>query len=216
MRYVDLSDLRSVDRFVERTGELDVVVLNAAVVTRSARRSAQGHELMLAVNYLAHAALLDGLLPKLRRRARIVAISSESHRSVEPPDPSSLATFTPYDVRGAMRVYSETKLLLSAWTCAMGRRHPELAFHHTCPGAVATNIARDAPALARPLLDPMMRAFFRSPDEAAAGAEHLCCARAHEGRTGLYLHVLTEKPAAPACDDVAYGEALLEATRALR
>ncbi len=227
MCFVDLSDLRSIERLLDRLdGPIDRVVLNAGVVPKSARRTPQGFELMFAVNYLANAALVEGLLerrllvPNVAAPPRVIAVSSESHRSVEPRQPAELGRFVEYGVRGSMREYSQSKLLLSAWVGAMSRRfadggRPTIAFHHTCPGAVATNIAREAPALAKPILDPLMRAFFKSPDDAAGGTERLTAAPDYDGRTNVYLHVLTEKAAAPAVEDAAYGDALLAATERL-
>lgn len=227
MRFVDLSDLRSIERLFDRLeGPFDRVVLNAGVVPKSSRRTPQGFELMFAVNYLANAALVEGLLergqliPNVDAPPRVVAVSSESHRSVEPRPAAELGRFVEYGVRGSMREYSQSKLLLSAWVGAMSRRFseggkPSIAFHHTCPGAVATNIAREAPALAKPILDPLMRALFKSPDDAAAGTERLTAAPDYDGRTNVYLHVLTEKPAAPAVEDAAYGDTLLAATERL-
>jgi NAD(P)-dependent dehydrogenase (short-subunit alcohol dehydrogenase family) len=227
MRHVDLADLRSVDRLLDRLeGPFDRVVLNAGLVPREARRTPQGFERMFAVKYLANAALVAGLLergllvPAAGDPPRVVAVSSESHRSVEPRSPGALGRFVPYTLTGSMKEYSQSKLLLSAWTLAMSRRYreggrPTIAFHHTCPGAVDTAIAREAPRVVRPVLGALMRAFFRSPDDAAAGVEYLCCAHALAGRSGVYLHVLTEKDAAPAVRDASYGEALLAATERL-
>ena len=84
----DLADLESVERCsasLLAAGEpIDSLVLNAGLQYSGAsepRWSAQGFELTLAVNHLAHQALLQRLLPLLRRgsSARLVVTTSEVH-----------------------------------------------------------------------------------------------------------------------------------------
>ena len=233
MLHVDLAELPSIASLVERlqaelAGEtLDAVVLNAGLVPSKARRTSAGFELMFMVNYLANPALLGALLergllrPDAARPPRVVVVSSETHRSVEPRNAAEVGRYVDYGATGSMAEYSQTKLLLSAWAMHEARRHrtpdgqPTLAVHHCCPGAVATKIARDAPAFVQPALDAVMRRLFMSPEEGAFPVTYLTCAEALEGRTGVYVHVRTEKPAAPATEDAAYGEALRAATDAL-
>ena len=63
---VDLADLESVhalcDTLRDRGETLDVLVCNAGVVPKEARQSAQGYELMVAVNFLAKTVMLERLL----------------------------------------------------------------------------------------------------------------------------------------------------------
>ena len=233
MFHVDLAELPSIASLVDRLDAhlegttLDAVVLNAGLVPSRARRTGAGFELMFMVNYLANPALLNALLergllrPDATRPPRVVVVSSETHRSVEPRDPAELGHFVDYGATGSMAEYSQTKLLLSAWAMHEARRHrtsdgrPTLAVHHCCPGAVATKIARDAPAVVQPALDAVMRRLFASPDEGAFPVTYLTCAEALEGRTGVYVHVRTEQPSAPTTEDARYGDALRAATTAL-
>lgn len=84
----DLADLASVQACAEgllQTGEpIDSLVLNAGLQYSGAaapRWSAQGFECTVAVNHLAHQALLQRLLPLLRRAPapRLVVTASEVH-----------------------------------------------------------------------------------------------------------------------------------------
>ncbi|MEX1322891.1 MAG: SDR family NAD(P)-dependent oxidoreductase, partial [Synechococcaceae cyanobacterium] len=84
----DLADLESVNRCSEellRRGEpIDTLVLNAGLQYTGAtepRRSAQGYELTLAVNHLAHQLLARRLLPLLEagQEPRVVVTASEVH-----------------------------------------------------------------------------------------------------------------------------------------
>lgn len=84
----DLADLESIERCAEEllsTAEpIDSLVLNAGLQDSGAsepRRSAQGHELTIAVNHLGHQALAMQLLPLLERSEvpRVVVTASEVH-----------------------------------------------------------------------------------------------------------------------------------------
>jgi protochlorophyllide reductase len=84
----DLADLASVARcaaeLLARGTPIDSLVLNAGLQeagAREPRRSAQGHELTIAVNHLAHQALCQRLLPLLDagRSPRVVVTASEVH-----------------------------------------------------------------------------------------------------------------------------------------
>ena len=84
----DLSDLASVEHCAEAlltaAEPIDSLVLNAGLQYSGAREprwSAQGFELTIAVNHLAHQALLQRLLPLLLRGTapRLVVTSSEVH-----------------------------------------------------------------------------------------------------------------------------------------
>ncbi|HEV2083353.1 MAG TPA: SDR family oxidoreductase [Brevundimonas sp.] len=83
---VDLADLASVRAFAERMvwegRPIDVLVNNAGVMDLPTRKTtADGHEMQLGVNYLAHFALTGRLLPLLKAgRARVVQLSSVAHR----------------------------------------------------------------------------------------------------------------------------------------
>src|SRR5262245_3249441 len=90
MRSLDLADLHDVVRHVDELAKdgvkLDQLVLNAGVVPRDARPTAQGFELMFGVNYLANVLLVERMLargvivPNALHRPRIVFVSSETHR----------------------------------------------------------------------------------------------------------------------------------------
>ncbi|CAK6696104.1 SDR family NAD(P)-dependent oxidoreductase [Synechococcus sp. BA-124 BA4] len=84
----DLADLKSVERcaqeLIAHGTPIDTLVLNAGLQYSGAaepQRSAQGYELTVAVNHLAHQALVMQLLPLLERSEspRLVITASEVH-----------------------------------------------------------------------------------------------------------------------------------------
>lgn len=237
LEQLDLADLRSVDGFLQRLeargAVIDRCILNAGVVPGSSRPTEQGFEEMFAVNYLANFALVTGLLrrnvirnqtfarsPKPMSRGaglpRIVFVSSEAHRSAKPVNPESLGVFRDYDLSGSLAEYSRNKLLLTTFFCELARHlKGDVAVHALCPGAVNTNIAREAPAWSKPLLRLIFAAAFRSPEAAAWAALYLSCSRSIEGRTGIYLHVRTRKPVSPTAENPEAGHQLWQASEQL-
>ena len=83
---MDLADLKSVDRFVNKFSEseadLDILINNAAVMACSQMPTKEGWDLQFAVNHIGHFLLTVGLLPKLTRseQARVVSLSSTGHK----------------------------------------------------------------------------------------------------------------------------------------
>lgn len=233
---VDLADLRSVhavcDELRARGVALDVAVLNAGLVPRRARPTVQGFETMFGVHVLANHVLLsrwlaDGVLRPAapgRPRPRVVVVSSEAHRSAKAVDPAHLDAWVEFGARDGLRQYAATKLGLCALATALRERarRPDdparawLAVHVLCPGPVATDIAREAPAWTQPLLGPVMRAWFRSPARAAEAVELLACAPELEAEDHVYLHMLRRKPMDPRALDPAFAEAVWARCEAVR
>jgi NAD(P)-dependent dehydrogenase (short-subunit alcohol dehydrogenase family) len=243
MAYLDLADFESIERFtadMRGSGRsFDIVVLNAGVVPSRARRTAQGFEEMFAVNYLANFYLVTRLLgngaipirPATRadnapdgkseeQIPRLVFVSSEVHRSAPPIDFDGLGVFHEYGMRGAMTEYAVNKLLLSTFAVELSRRlqadgRPQASVHQLCPGPINSGISREAPAWIKPLLKVIFLLFFRTPRRAAEPVVFLCCSRAIEERSGIYLHLMTEKaPSARASDEEA-GRRLWQASERL-
>jgi len=218
MEHVDLSDLASVDALVTRLEaagtKVDRLILNAGLMAQKSLKSAQGFEVMLAVHLLGNQRLAlklvdAGIVPK-DGDARIIAVSSEAHRSAPPIDMDTFGTFQTHGVSGAMKQYGHSKLALSLMirqlakdlTAADGT--PEIGVFHMCPGPINSSIARDAPAPMRVLVKGMMNAFFPSPDKAARPVIHLACSPSLDGKTGDYMHLMRFKePSENATDDTA-------------
>lgn len=225
-RRVDLADLESVQALVAslaRDGvKVDVLVLNAGVVPRAPRPTAQGLELMFGVNYLANVALVEGLLraavlaPGPAPKPRVVFVSSDTHRSAGRVDLDSFGRFPSYGSIAGMQVYGYSKLLLTVYAFQLARRFEGRAsVHACCPGPVRSDLAREAPTWMQPLLRPVMARYFRSPEDAARPVLRLACAAALEDRTGVYMHYLAEKKPAATCLDADVGAALEAASRRL-
>ena len=232
MLRVDLSDMRSVhqlcDELHDRETTIDIAVLNAGVVPRRARRTPQGFETMFAVHFLANRVLVDRWLKdgtvrpaaRLEDAPRLVLVSSDAHRSAEPVDFDRFGAFVDYGVRDGIKHYGASKLVVCTYATELSRRlnregEGHVVVHSLCPGPVDTAIARDAPWFLKPLVVPMMKLFFLTPEKAARPVSYLCCAADAGRRSGIYLHMLREKrPSRPATDP-ANGARLWEASEVL-
>ncbi len=232
MLRVDLSDMRSVHRLCDelrdRGTRVDIAVLNAGVMPRRARRTAQGFEIMFAVHFLANRVLVDRWLrdgtvrpaTRIEEAPRIVLVSSDAHRSAEPIDFDRFGAFADYGVRDGIKHYGASKLVLCTYATELSRRlnrdgDGHVVVHSLCPGPVRTAIAREAPLLLKPLVYPLMRLFFLPPTRAAAPVSYLCCADDAGKRSGIYLHMMREKRPSELATSRSNGARLWEASETL-
>ena len=229
---VDLADLRSVHRCCDQLKQsgvsIDVALLNAGLMAPTSRQSAQGFDIMFSVHFLANRVMIDRWLADGVMRPttsdgelpRIVFVSSESHRSADVIDFDRLGEYTEYGMKESMQHYGLSKLVLCTYATELSRRlnpneDTEVAVHALCPGGVATNIARDAPALLKPIANSVLRLFFRSPEKAIAPIIHLCCAEEPGTSTGMYLHLMNRKPVSESAADPVNGARLWDASQAM-
>ena len=229
---VDLADVRSVHRCCDelrRSGiRIDIALMNAGLMTPTARETPQGYDTMFAVHFLSKRVMIDRWLQdgvirpaeKGGEPPRIVFVSSESHRSADAIGFDRLGEYTEYGIKESMRHYGLSKLVLSTYATELSRRlNPsrgtEVAVHALCPGGVATRIARDAPALLKPIVNPALRLFFRSPEKAIAPIVYLCCSDEAGASTGMYLHLMNRKPVSESAADPDNGAKLWEDSEAM-
>lgn len=207
MEFVDLSDLATIDALVARLAEtgtkVDRLILNAGLMAQKSIQSAQGFELMFAVHLLGNQRLATklvetGVIAK-GEEARIIAVSSEAHRSAPPINWENFGTYEPHSLSGAMKQYGHSKLALSLMIRQLASNLkaedgvPEVGVFHMCPGPINSSIARDAPAPMRLLVKGMMNTFFPSPEKAARPVIHLACSPSLNGKTGDYMHLMRFK-----------------------
>lgn len=206
------------DALADAAVRLDVLVLNAGVVPLAQRNSADGLDLMLQVNALSNVALVDRLIARgvLVDGGRIVIVGSDAHRSADPIDWDALAAPRTYGTTQVVGEYGRTKLVLHTWAAELARRlDGKVGVHHLCPGAVASDIAREAPGWVKPLLGPTMRLLFQSPAKAARPVLWLAAAREIADQTGVYVHLGRRKPAATQATDPEQGRRAWDAAHAL-
>ncbi|AOY57651.1 MULTISPECIES: SDR family oxidoreductase [Desulfococcus] len=167
---------------------LDVLINNAGVLPvpggkKDRPRSDQGHELCMAVNYLAPFLLTILLLPLLRASgaARIVNVSSAAQEAIDFED------FMLADGYSPMRAYARSKLALAMFTIELDRRLKSDGITVNClhPGS---------------LLDTkMVRQAFGTPQGTAeSGAEvevYVAVSPDVDGVSGAYFDRMTQAEA---------------------
>jgi NAD(P)-dependent dehydrogenase (short-subunit alcohol dehydrogenase family) len=236
---VDLSDFESIrafcDELRDRKVTLDAAVFNAGVVPVTSRKNRHGLELMFAVNFLAKFVVLDrllrdGVIPNAayghNSRAddppRIIFVSSETHRSSIPIDFDKFGEPVEYGVADGVKYYGLSKLHLTTYFQELSRRlnpgsntSPDVCVHALCPGAVNSNMAREAPAWLKPILKPVMALFFQSPEKASLPVDYLVCSEEMGKKTGVYMHMMRVKEPSEASMDPSKSALLWSKTQAL-
>lgn len=240
MMYVDLSDFDSMmafcDQLRDRGVTIDVAVFNAGVIPVTSRKSKHGLELMFAVNFLAKCVVLrrllrDGVIPngvyggnaRPQDPPRVVFVSSETHRSSIPIDFDTFGAPIEYGVADGVKYYGLSKLQLTTYFQELNRRlnpaaegaAPEVCVHALCPGAVNSNMAREAPTWMKPILRPIMAAFFQSPEKASIPVDYLVASEEMGRTTGRYMHMMRPKETSDASRDPNNGALLWDKTEAL-
>jgi NAD(P)-dependent dehydrogenase (short-subunit alcohol dehydrogenase family) len=239
MMQVDLSDFDSITAFCDQLRDreitLDAAVFNAGVVPASSRQNKHGLELMFAVNFLAKFVVLnrllhDGVIPNAvygnNSRAddppRLVFVSSETHRSSPAIDFEKFGEPVEYGATDSVKWYGWSKLHLTTYFHELSRRlnpeggaWPDVCVHALCPGAVNSNMAREAPALLKPIIKPVMGLFFQSPGKASIPVDYLVCSDEMGSKTGQYMHMRRIKESSEPSMDPENGALLFSKTDTL-
>ena len=183
---------RAADTLLASGRPLHLLVNNAGLVTQRRQTSTDGHELVLAVNYLAMFQLTLRLLPRLREsgQARIVNISSDSYR-IGKLDLDDVALL-PFSITQA---YARSKLAINYFTFDLARRidGSGVSANAVDPGPVSSNIGANNPGLLYRLARPMIRYLFPSAARAARTALMVASDPSLEGATGGYYRSLQRR-----------------------
>lgn len=230
MLHVDLSDMESIAGLVEMLREkaltIDILICNAAVVPSVSRKTRQGLEEMFMVNFLAKYLFIRLLLENDRINIdggslpRIIFVSSESHRNPKDFDWEGFGRFREYTMGKSVELYGYYKLLMTTFACELSRRlnpsgQTRCSVFALCPGPVNTNIAREAPALFKPLLKLVFKMFFRPPEQAVEPVLYFACSNEVEGSASDYLFRMSRKEMDPKATDAQNGEKLWQYSEAL-
>ena len=240
MIQVDLSDFDSIaafcDQLRDRNVTLDAAVFNAGVVPATSRMSKHGLEMMFAVNFLAkfvvlHRLLDDGVIPNAaygnNSRAedppRVIFVSSETHQSSIPIDFDKFGEPIEYGVADGVKYYGLSKLHLTTYFQELSRRlnpggsggNPDVCVHALCPGAINSNMAREAPTWLKPVLKPVMALFFQNPEKASIPVDYLVASHEMGTKTGEYMHMLRIKESSEPSMDPEKGALLWSKTEEL-
>ncbi len=187
VRGIDLSSLSSVNNF---TGQLlkeghpiSRLMNNAGILTTPIRRTEDGLETIVSVNYMAPYMLTRQLLPLMQPDCRIVNTVSCTYAigRIE----------TDFFEKGRnghffrIPVYSNTKLALLLFTQELAERlqDKDITVNASDPGIVSTNMIT-MQAWFDPLTDILFRPFIKTPAQGAATAIHLALSDEAKDKNG--------------------------------
>jgi NAD(P)-dependent dehydrogenase (short-subunit alcohol dehydrogenase family) len=229
MEFVELSDLRSIQYLVARLKAqnitIDILVCNAGMVSAGSKQAKNGLDLMFSVNYLSTFYFVNLLLKnelikvKNNPKTRLIFVSSESHRVDMPIDYNTFGQPIPYSAAKVVKFYGYYKLILNLFIVELNRRYSnegkDLSIFTLCPGAVHSNIARDSPALLKPVLWLVFKTFFQTPLKASAPAVYFACSPKMQEKTNVYFHMMKEKQMAAVSYEEKSGKKVWEASEKL-
>jgi NAD(P)-dependent dehydrogenase (short-subunit alcohol dehydrogenase family) len=183
----DLGSLEAVKALADRVKaehpRLDLLINNAGIGGASndpRRTSADGHELVFAVNYLSHFLLTRELLPLLEASApaRIVNVASIGQRPLNFDD---IMMTNNYQQMGA---YSQSKLAQIMFTITLSEMLD--------PDTLTVNSLHPATFMDTPMVTSTGRQPMASVEDGADAVMQLAVGTAIAGRTGLYFNELNE------------------------
>ena len=202
---------QAVAEFERRHDRLDVLINDAAVFLSGRDVTSEGHERMIATNYLGPFLLTNLLLDRLAAAApsRVINVTAPATTAPDPDDLDGERRFSP------VRAFGRSKAADLLFTYALARRVQARGISVCAchPGVTRTPLMKDAPPLMKGI-GAVMNLTARTPERAAKGLIDLALSPAFEGETGQLLH--DGKPMmAPFIDDVEAQERLWTASERL-
>ncbi|RHJ85423.1 SDR family oxidoreductase [Parabacteroides sp. AM08-6] len=196
IRKIDLASLSSVSAFAEqllKDGQpVSLLINNAGILTTKVRRTEDGLETIVSVNYVAPYLLTRKILPLMEPGARIVNTVSCTYAigKIEPEffEKGKSGHFS------RIPVYGNTKLALLLFTqeLAVQIKDRGIIVNATDPGIVSTNMIT-MHAWFDPLTDILFRPFIKTPSQGAATAIYLALSDQVKEKNGCCFANCKEK-----------------------
>src|ERR1700752_3676809 len=191
VRPLDLSDLRSVQSFVDDWKEpLHILVNNAGIMAvPELEKTPQGFEQQFGTNYLGHFALTLWLHHALAAAngARVVSVSSIAHLFSPVIFDDLSFDFVPYTPFGA---YGQSKSAAMLLSVGITRKWAEdgILSNSLTPGAIATGLQKHTGGLKTPV------ERRKTPEQGAATSVLLAASPLLDGIGGRYFEDCNESP----------------------
>lgn len=179
---------RLAEEFKQSFPRLDVLINNAGIALNKRRETADGLEMILAVNHLAPFLLTGLLLESIQAAApsRIINVSSFAHAWTDRiafEDLQSEDNFSP------TRVYAQSKLALLMFSYELARRleGSRITVNVLNPGMLRTNLGGDVTGPYRVLRWLLLGVLGAEPAKGAQTSIYLASSDEVEGITGKYF-----------------------------
>jgi dehydrogenase/reductase SDR family protein 13 len=195
---LDLADLESV-RLAAKTflasGEPLNVLINNAGIAGTQGQTASGFELAFGTNHVGTFLFTQLLLDRIKESgpSRIVNVASTMHFQAKGIDWDAVRR--PTETRTGLREYSVSKLanVLHAQELARRLDGTDVTTYSLHPGAVATDVYREVPALLR----GPMKLFMKSTRNGAKTSLHCATSPEAARESGLYYDSSRVKKPSP-------------------
>ncbi|XP_031728357.1 dehydrogenase/reductase SDR family member 13b.1 [Anarrhichthys ocellatus] len=210
---LDLGSLKSVrsfaETFLKSEPRLDILINNAGIYLQG--RTEDGLGMMFGINHIGHFLLTNLLLDRLKEcePSRVVILSSMAHNFGK-IDFDCLNTHKALGLGTSsmevLQVYSDSKLCNVLFIHELAKRLQETKV--TCyslhPGAINSELARNAGSVFKMLLKPVTAFFFKNTVQGAQTTLHCALQEGIEPLNGRYFSNCTVKEVyAKAKDDAA-------------
>ncbi|XP_072249251.1 dehydrogenase/reductase SDR family member 13-like [Leuresthes tenuis] len=221
---LDLGSLMSVrsfaTTFLKSEARLDILINNAGVYLQG--RTVDGIGLMFGVNHLGHFMLTNLLLERLKEcgPSRIVNVSSMAHNFGK-IDFDCLNTHKALGVRESfmegLKVYAHSKLCNVLFTHELAKRlqGTKVTCYSLHPGAINTELTRNASSVFLMLLRPITTFFFKNTVQGCQTSLHCALQEGIEPLSGRYFSNCTVKEVYPKAKDDAAAKKLWEISERL-
>jgi len=207
---LDLADPQSIDAFaggfLSRTGKLDILINNAAIMASPLMRDARGYEAQFATNHLGHFQLTARLWPALKAAngARVVSLSSIGHR-ISPPDlKDPNFEHSEYNKWVSYGRAKSANALFAIGLDKRGAPHNVRAFA-VHPGGIMTDLQRFMPEEEKRAMgwideNGKLNERFKTPSQGAATSVWCATNAQLDGKGGVYCEDCDIAQALPADD----------------
>lgn len=210
---IDLASLASVRAFaaafLAQGRSLDALVNNAGITSRERRLSPDGHELVVATNYLGPCLLSLLLMPALGRGSRVVNLTSNIHGW-------GAYRLDSLDSHAWVRAYAVSKLcvLISSLALARALEARGITVNAIHPGVVKTGIMFTG-RWYDIVIDGLLKPFYVGVPEGGRAISRLVLDPGLAGVTGAYFSGLRRARPSALVGKPAKGRDLLAATAAI-
>lgn len=180
---VDFTRLQSIgefcNRLIRKSTPIDILINGSELIDHPAELTEDKVEITFQTNYLSHFLLTIKLLPLLKRSrdARIVNLTSSSHKTVERTPKKEFHQLYRDTVENRKQAFSYSKFCLTSfsWKLSEILRSPNVSVHCVDPGTVSQN--------------PFGRLISKTPNEAIQGILYVVLS---DRKAGFYIEGLEE------------------------
>ncbi|KAM9852816.1 uncharacterized protein ACBR49_003679 [Aulostomus maculatus] len=221
---LDLGNLQSVrsfaETFLKSEPRLDLLINNAGVYLQG--RTDDGFGMMFGVNHLGHFLLTNLLLERLKEcePSRVVNVSSMAHNFGKIDfdclnNHKALGLGTSF--MEVLQVYSDSKLCNVLFTHELAKRlqGTKVTCYSLHPGAINSELARNANSIMKTLMQPIFLFFFKNTVQGCQTTLHCALQEGLEPLSGRYFSNCSVREVYPKAKDDAAAKKLWELSERL-